>query len=186
MAQNILSQSDSRIVWSWISLEGINQYLRFFCLELVIKGRQHLGVPFLVGFGQLCLFSSQISGILDHQSIPLDRTIWNLSFFACRWSSKEVNMLDYHLCWVSPSVRIAQSDCRILWSLISLEAINWYQNSSTLWSFFYNSRSSKSKKYFLLFQSRSFARVWNTLLWARFISRRNFLKPTCHSFPRIS
>ena len=77
-----------------MNISGRNQSISsFFCLELVIKGRQHLGVPFLVGFGQLCLFSSQISGILDHQSIPLDRTIWNLSFFACRWSSKEINML---------------------------------------------------------------------------------------------
>ena len=43
----------------------------------------------------------------------------------------------------------------------------------------------------LLFQSRSFAIVWNThfIIFSfatRFISRRSFLKATCHPFPRIS
>ena len=42
-----------------------------------------------------------------------------------------------------------------------------------------------------IIESRSMARVWNThfiifSFRARFISRRNFLKATCHSFPRIS
>ena len=44
---------------------------------------------------------------------------------------------------------------------------------------------------FFIFQSRSFAIVWNasfiiSSFRTRFISRRNFLKATCHSFPWIS
>ena len=37
-----------------------------------------------------------------------------------------------------------------------------------------------------LFQSRSFANVWNTHFIIFSFRARNFLKPTCHSFPRIS
>ena len=55
-----LVQSDCRILWSSISLEGINRYLSFFCVEIINKEREHLKLPLLVGFCQLCLFSNQI------------------------------------------------------------------------------------------------------------------------------
>ena len=51
--------------------------------------------------------------------------------------------------------------------------------------------SEVNREYYLQIQSRSFSIVWNAHfiifpLRTRFISRRNFLKATSHSFPRIS
>ena len=39
----------------------------FLHIDKVIKGRQHVRLPLLIGFGQMCLLSSQIAGFLDLQ-----------------------------------------------------------------------------------------------------------------------
>ena len=153
MAQNNLYQSDYRIYWSSISLEGINQYLRFLHRvshqRKVPSGHTTFGWvwPVVVPLLQL-----------DFR-IPLSSNLWTesieiLVFFACRLSSKAVNILDYHFYWVWPGTPLVQSDCRILCSLVSLEGINWYQNVFTLCLFLtvphtQHPQSPKKKMFFL-------------------------------------
>ena len=50
-----------------INIFSRNQLVpQIFCLEIIIKGRQDLRLLLLVGCGQLCLSSSQITGFFDH------------------------------------------------------------------------------------------------------------------------
>ena len=61
--KNARNQSDCWILWSAISLDGINRY----CKELISEEKWHLRLPLLVKFDQLCLSSIPIAGFFDHQ-----------------------------------------------------------------------------------------------------------------------
>ena len=46
---------------------GKNQVIsQFFCMEMIIKGSQHLRLPFFVGSGQVCFWPNQIIVLFDH------------------------------------------------------------------------------------------------------------------------
>ena len=40
-----------------------------FCVKIIIKGRQDLVLPFLVGCGQVCLWANKIPGFFNHHYI---------------------------------------------------------------------------------------------------------------------
>ena len=69
-----------------MSICGKNQVIFVFCMKIDTKGRYHLRVPLLVRCGQLCLLSSQIAGLFDHQYLCRYNLIFScyfrrLSFF---------------------------------------------------------------------------------------------------------
>ena len=92
MAQNALNKSDCSILWSSISLEGINQYLRFLFWDNN-QGKIGLRLLVLFGRGQLgpCPVRLQDSLIINitgrNQTITLhkDSHQWK---FASDWSSR--------------------------------------------------------------------------------------------------
>ena len=50
------------------NISGNNQLIfLIFCMEMISKGRQHLRLPIFIECGQVCLWSNQIPGFLDHQ-----------------------------------------------------------------------------------------------------------------------
>ena len=62
LSNQIAGFSDHRYLWKESSY-----YIKFFCMELVIKQRQHMSISLLVGCGLLCHLSNQIAVFFYHQ-----------------------------------------------------------------------------------------------------------------------
>lgn len=53
-----------------INISGSSQSIsQIFCMEMIIKGRQHVRLPFLVGCDQMYLLLNQISVFFNHQDL---------------------------------------------------------------------------------------------------------------------
>ena len=96
-----------------------------FCIEIVIKGRQHVRLSFPVKWGQVGFLSNLIAQFSDHQYL------WNelsdiLDFFQGDNHQEKGVSETATFGWVCQGVLLIQSDCRILWSLIFFEGIIWY------------------------------------------------------------
>ena len=113
----------------------------FFCMELVIKRRQHLGLPLSVKCGQLSLSSNQVAQFFEYQ---------------CLWS-KWVDILDFldgdnhqekvayestSFGQVQPVVLFIQPDSRILYQYL------WKESSDL--NYFYLEMVIKGRQYLKL------------------------------------
>ena len=114
-------QPDCSILWSSISLEGI-KYVSFFCLDLFITGRYHLGYHFW-----LVLASYVFRPIRLQDS--LIRNIWKepidiFDFLDEGNHQEKVASKATTIGWMWPGVPQVNSDSRIIWSSVSLEGID--------------------------------------------------------------
>ena len=56
-----------------INISGKSHLMsQFFWMEIVIQGRQHLRLHFLVGYGQVLFSSNQIAGFFDYQCLWME------------------------------------------------------------------------------------------------------------------
>ena len=120
MTKNTLNQSDCSILWSSVFLEGINWYLSFLPAD---NCQEKLGLRliFWLVVADCPFLSNQIAGFLNYQYLRKE-SIDILVVYTWRQSLRECNFWGYHLWSI---VHLVKSDCRILWSAISLKGINW-------------------------------------------------------------
>ena len=91
-----------------IALESVlHEYLNFFCIEIVIKEGKTLWFLILVQYGQ------------PHPSLPRHKMKVSKKFLAER-NCFCLNLIHIILSY-RPKYALVQSDCRILWSSVSLE-----------------------------------------------------------------
>ena len=76
----------------------------------------------LIGYGELCLLSNQISGFFDHQCLWKE-SINLLDFLHGDNHQRKVTSGTATFDWVGPVVPLIQSVCRILRSSIFLKEI---------------------------------------------------------------
>ena len=110
-----------------INISGRNQsisYSTYFCIEIIIKNKYHLRIPFLIWKGQLYLLPNQITWFFV--SLSLEKT--NHYFIFLHWDNhqEKATSESNSFGWVWSIVLLIQSDCRICWSSISVEKIRWY------------------------------------------------------------
>ena len=126
-----LAQSDWRILWSSISVEGFN-------IWHFLHGNSHQRM--LVSETLISEFLSNyhvgwaLPGVLLVQSnyrilwltLSVEGINWYLRLFAWKYLSWRYACETTTHGWVRPGVSLIQSDWRILWWSLSLEEINWY------------------------------------------------------------
>ena len=113
-----------------INISGRNQVTtQIFCMEIIIKERQHLRLPPLDGYGELYLSSNQIRGFFDHQYL-LKESI-NISGFLYGYKHPRRQHLNYHF-WLCVASCVF---CPV--RLQDVFIINIWRKSSNLLDFWY-------------------------------------------------
>ena len=94
---NQITESFDHFDYQYLWKESID--ILTFCIEIVIKGRQHVRLAFPVKWGQVGFLSNLSAQFSDHQYLWKESIdLLNLLiFFAWRWSSREGSIWDYTL-----------------------------------------------------------------------------------------
>ena len=90
-------------------------------MKFIIKAR-YLRLPVVIGYGELCVLSNQISGFFDHQCL-WKKLINLLDFLHGDNHQRKVTSETATFDWVGPDVPLIQSVYRILQSSIFLKEI---------------------------------------------------------------